>query len=63
MELDAEVAPGAEHLIVFMSGGTFRAGLEDFVRDAGNRYLLKPFMLEAALDAIRGVTDRSSGDR
>jgi PAS domain S-box-containing protein len=48
--------PGLERRIIFITGGTLRSELDQFLATAGNRCLMKPFTLEAVLAAVAEST-------
>jgi CheY-like chemotaxis protein len=52
----AEIHPGLERRVVFITGGTFTADLDAFLISSGNRCLTKPFRIEQLLAAIGRLT-------
>jgi PAS domain S-box-containing protein len=48
----AELHPGLERRLVFITGGTFAADLDAFLVSSGNRCLTKPFRMNELLEAI-----------
>jgi CheY-like chemotaxis protein/anti-sigma regulatory factor (Ser/Thr protein kinase) len=53
----AAASPGLERRIVFITGGTFAPGLDEFLRACGNACLLKPFGIEDVLAAIAAAAN------